>query len=95
MGFKTRDVIQLIPGTDVHTIEACTAMDGTWGMKKEYFPISLQYAKRVAHKMEAAQPETFMTDCSLSALQIEEARGEKPLHPITILREAYGLPDER
>jgi Fe-S oxidoreductase len=95
MGFKTRDVIQLIPGADVHTIESCTAMDGTWGMKKEYFPISLRYAKRVAHKMEAAHPETFMTDCSLSALQLEEARGEKPLHPVTILREAYGLADER
>ena len=94
MGFKTRDVIALIPGADVHAIEACTAMDGTWGMKKDYFPISLQYAKRVAQKMEAAHPETYMTDCTLSALQIEEARGHKPLHPITILREAYGLPDE-
>ena len=95
MGFKTRDVIALIPGADIHTIESCTAMDGTWGMKKEYFPISLQYAKRVAGKMEAAHPQTFMTDCTLSALQIEEARGEKPVHPITILREAYGLGDER
>jgi Fe-S oxidoreductase len=95
MGFKTRDVLQLIPGADVHTVESCTAMDGTWGMKMEYYPISLHYAKRVAHKMEAAHPQTFTTDCTLSALQIEEARGEKPLHPITILREAYGLPDER
>ncbi len=94
MGFKTRDVIALIPGTDVHTIESCTAMDGTWGMKKEYFPKSLQYAKRVAHKMEAARPDTYMTDCTLSALQIEEARGERPAHPLTILREAYGLRDE-
>jgi Fe-S oxidoreductase len=95
MGFKTRDVIALIPGTDVHTIESCTAMDGTWGMKKEHFPISLRYAKRVAHKMEAAQPQTYMTDCTLSALQIAEARGERPVHPVTVLREAYGLPDER
>jgi Fe-S oxidoreductase len=95
MGFKTRDVIGLIPGADVHTIESCTAMDGTWGLKKEYFPTSLHYAKRVAQKMEAAKPLTFMTDCGLSALQIEEARGERPRHPVTILREAYGLPDER
>jgi Fe-S oxidoreductase len=94
MGFKTRDVIQLIPGAEVHTVESCTAMDGTWGMKKEYFPISLQYAKRVAHKMEAAKPDTYMTDCTLSALQIEEARGERPAHPLTLLREAYGLPEE-
>jgi Fe-S oxidoreductase len=95
MGFKTRDVISLIPGADVHTVESCTAMDGTWGMKKEYFPISLQYAKRVARKLEAAHPQTTMTDCTLSALQIEEAGGPRPLHPITVLREAYGLPEER
>ena len=44
--------------------------------------------------MEAAQPETFMTDCTLSALQIEAVRGERPAHPIALLREAYGLPEE-
>jgi len=94
IGFKTRDVLSLIPGTDVHTIESCTAMDGTWAMKKEHYPISLKYARRVAEKMEAAQPETFTTDCSLSALQIQDVRGKKPPHPISILREAYGLPEE-
>jgi Fe-S oxidoreductase len=95
IGFKTRDVLSLIPGADVHTIESCTAMDGTWGMKKEYWPISLRYAKRVAEKMEAAKPDTLVTDCSLSALQIEAARGERPRHPASVLREAYGLPEER
>jgi hypothetical protein len=44
--------------------------------------------------MEAAKPDTYMTDCTLSALQIEEARGERPAHPLTLLREAYGLPEE-
>jgi hypothetical protein len=45
--------------------------------------------------MEAATPEAYMTDCTLSALQIEAVRGERPVHPITLLREAYGLPEER
>jgi len=94
MGFKTRDVLSLIPGTEVHTVESCTAMDGTWGMKKEYYPISLKYANRVVEKMEAIHPDTFTTDCSLSALQIEGVRGHKPAHPIALLREAYGLPEE-
>jgi glycerol-3-phosphate dehydrogenase subunit C len=95
MGFKTRDVLQLVPGTKVTVVEKCTAMDGTWGMKKEYYPISLVYAKKAVKEMEAARPETFMTDCTLSALQIETVRGEKPAHPIALLREAYGLPEER
>jgi glycerol-3-phosphate dehydrogenase subunit C len=95
LGFKTRVVLELIPGTEVHTVESCTAMDGTWGLKKEYYPISLGHAQRVARKMEAAHPETFTTDCTLSALQIEGVRGAKPVHPATILREAYGLREER
>jgi Fe-S oxidoreductase len=95
MGFKTRDVLQTVPGTTVTVIEKCTAMDGTWGMKKEYFPISMQFAKRAADEMEAAKPDVFATDCSLSALQIEEATGKKPVHPIALLREAYGIPEER
>jgi glycerol-3-phosphate dehydrogenase subunit C len=94
MGYKTRDVLQLVPGTRVTVVEKCTAMDGMWGMKKEYYPISLEFARRAAREMEAAVPDAYMTDCSLSALQIEEARGEKPAHPASLLRAAYGLPEE-
>jgi glycerol-3-phosphate dehydrogenase subunit C len=94
MGFKTRDVLQLVPGTTVSVVEKCTAMDGTWGMKKEYYQASLKYARNAVKDMEAAEPETFMTDCTLSALQIEAVRGQKPAHPIALLREAYGLPEE-
>ena len=95
MGFKTRDVLQLIPGTTVAVVEKCTAMDGTWAMKKEFYPASLEYAKRAVREMDASRPEVFATDCTLSALQIEAVRGEKPAHPISLLREAYGLPEER
>jgi glycerol-3-phosphate dehydrogenase subunit C len=95
MGFKTRDVLNSIPGTSVTVIEKCTAMDGTWGMKKENFKVSMQFAKKAADEMSAAKPDVFSTDCSLSALQIEEASGRKPVHPIALVREAYGIPEER
>jgi glycerol-3-phosphate dehydrogenase subunit C len=95
MGYKTRDVLELIPGTKVNVVERCTAMDGTWAMKKEFYPLSLPFARKAAEEMEASQPDTYATDCSLSALQLEDVRGEKPKHPLTLLREAYGLPDER
>jgi glycerol-3-phosphate dehydrogenase subunit C len=95
MGTKTRDVLQLVPGTSVTVIERCTAMDGTWAMKKEFYPISLKYAQKAASEMEAAAPDVFATDCTLSALQIEAVRGQKPAHPLALLREAYGLADER
>jgi glycerol-3-phosphate dehydrogenase subunit C len=95
MGFKTRDVLNAVPGTAVTVIEKCTAMDGTWGMKKENFKVSMQFAKKAADEMTAARPDVFSTDCSLSALQIEEASGRRSVHPITLMREAYGIPEER
>ncbi len=91
MGFKTRDVLQLIPGTKVQVVERCTAMDGTWAMKKEHYPLSLVYARKAVAEMEETQPDCYATDCTLSALQIEAVRGRRPAHPITLLREAYGL----
>ena len=45
--------------------------------------------------MESSQPQTYATDCTLSGLQIEAVRGEKPAHPMSLLREAYGIPEER
>ena len=95
MGFKTRDVLQAIPGTQVSVVERCTAMDGTWGMKKEYFPISLGFARKAVEQMEITEPAVYATDCTLSALQIEAVQGKKPAHPLGLLRAAYGLADER
>ena len=54
-----------------------------------------ELARKAASEMEATVPDTYVTDCSLSALQIEDVRGAKPKHPATVLREAYGLPDNR
>jgi len=95
MGFKTRDVLQAIPGTQVSVVERCTAMDGTWAMKKELFPISLTFARKAVEQMQVTEPDVFATDCTLSALQIEAAHGRRPAHPLTLLREAYGLADQR
>ncbi len=94
IGLRTRDVLQLIPGTKVHAVERCTAMDGTWGMKKEYHRMSLDFASKAVKEMEASAPDTCMTDCTLSAMQIEAVRGVRPAHPLALLREAYGLPEE-
>ncbi|MGH7929172.1 MAG: heterodisulfide reductase-related iron-sulfur binding cluster, partial [Candidatus Binatia bacterium] len=35
IGYKTRDVLSLLPGTKVKVVEECSGHDGTWAMKKE------------------------------------------------------------
>ena len=36
IGLKTRDVLQLVPGTTVEPIERCSGHNGTYGVKKEF-----------------------------------------------------------
>ena len=41
-----------------------------------------------------AEPDHVATDCPLSALRIQEGLGLAAVHPVVLLRHAYGLPAE-
>jgi Fe-S oxidoreductase len=94
IGFKSRDLLQLIPGSEVVTVEKCTGHDGTWSMKTEYFPLSMKVGKPVFDAVERERPDRVATDCALAGIQIRQGTGKTPKHPIQIVAEAYGLRDE-
>lgn len=91
IGYKSRDLMCLIPQCEVEVIEKCSAHDGTWGIKTEYFEESLRTAQPLFKKINEAQADLIATDCPLSGSQIEQGTGHRPLHPIQILRKAYGI----
>ncbi len=91
IGFKSRDLLQLIPGSEVVTVEKCTGHDGTWSMKTEYFPISMNVGRPVFEVVNAERPDRVATDCPLAGIQIRQGTGKTPKHPIQIVAEAYGL----
>jgi Fe-S oxidoreductase len=91
IGFKSRDLLRLIPGAEVHTVERCTGHDGTWSMKREYFPISMNIGKPVFDQVREQRPDTIATDCPLAALQIRQGTGRTAKHPIQVMADAYGL----
>ena len=93
IGFKSRDLLQLIPGAEVVTVEKCTGHDGTWSMKTEYFPMSMKIGAPVFAAVEAERPDVVATDCPLAGIQIQQGTGVKPRHPIQVFAEAYGLRD--
>lgn len=91
IGFKSRDLLALIPGAQVVTVEKCTGHDGTWSMKTEYFPMSMRIGKPVFDAVRSERPDTIATDCALAGLQIRQGTDRTPKHPVVILAEAYGL----
>ena len=90
IGTKSADVLRLIPGTEVGVVERCSAVDGTWGFKKEYYELSLKVAKPLFDAVKSGGPVTA-TDCPLAALQITQGTSRKAHHPIEVLAQAYGL----
>jgi Fe-S oxidoreductase len=95
IGFKSRDLMRLLPDTEVELIESCSGVDGTWGFKRDYFDLSLKVARGLFRGIENAQAQTVATDCPLAGMQIELQTGNKPAHPIEIVRRGYGIAPEK
>jgi Fe-S oxidoreductase len=89
IGFKSRDLLRLVPETSVEVLERCTGMDGTWGFKQEYFEESCRMMRPLLRALDEVRPDLVVSDCPLAALQIEQVRGGRVYHPIEAVLAAY------
>jgi Fe-S oxidoreductase len=93
IGLKTRDVLQLIPGTTVEAIERCSGHNGTYGVKREFRSKSLKIGKPVMQRVQSGGADYYASDCPMAGHQIESGleNHAPPTHPLTLLKMAYGL----
>jgi Fe-S oxidoreductase len=87
-GYRGRDLLKWAGG-EVTLVDRCCGMDGTWGMKKEFFQESLKVAEPAARKVEALEPDVVSSDCPLAGLQLRQKTGRSSYHPVKILQSAY------
>ncbi len=92
IGLKTRDVLELVPDTEIVTIERCSGHDGTYAVKTEFHEVSRKIARPAARLVDNAAAEHFASDCPMAAAQISAvAESAEPSHPLQLLRRAYGI----
>ena len=92
IGLKTRDVLQLVPETQVEVIERCSGHDGTYAVKKEFRDISKKIARPVVNKLKRAEADHFVSDCPMAAEQIaQDVEEHDATNPMSLLRSAYGI----
>jgi len=93
IGPKTKQVLELIPGTTVHSIERCSGHDGTYGVKKETMQFANKIAKPIIKQIQQKSPDHFGSDCPVAGRHIEHNldNGKHHEHPIELLCKAYGL----
>ena len=99
VGKKTEEMLKLVPGTTVNTVERCSGHAGTYGVKKEHHKTAMKIGKPVFRAMMSNAPKYISSDCQLSGHHIEQGIREgqfgdaKPelAHPISLIAKAYGL----
>jgi len=93
VGSKTREVLSLIPDTEVDTIERCSGHDGTYAVKKEFHEISMKIVRPVVNRVKKAKADHYGSDCPMAGHHIEHgmADGSQTEHPMSLLRKAYGI----
>jgi Fe-S oxidoreductase len=93
VGAKTKELLSLIPDTEVTVIERCSGHDGTYAVKSEFHEHAMKIAKPVVNRVKQAEADHYGSDCPMAGHHIENGLGDGrlPEHPISMVRKAYGI----
>lgn len=93
IGLKTREFLSLIEGSEIDVIERCSGHDGTYTFKKEFHDAAMKICRPVVNRVKKAEADVYTSDCPMAGHHISMGLddGSDSKHPITVVREAYGL----
>jgi Fe-S oxidoreductase len=93
IGPKTKELLSLIPGTELEYIERCSGHDGSYGLRRDTYALSMKIVRPVSSRAEKFAPDVVSSDCPMAAEHIAHGMKERrePVHPISLLRRAYGI----
>jgi Fe-S oxidoreductase len=93
IGPKTKEVLSLVPGTEVKAIERCSGHDGTYAVRTHTHERAMKIVKPVVSQVQQFDPRSYTSDCPMAGSHIAHGMGkdEQPPHPLTLLRRAYGI----
>jgi len=93
VGQKTRELLALIPDTEVQIIERCSGHDGTYAVKSEYHEVSMKIGRPVVNRVKQAGADHYGSDCPMAGNHIAHGMQDdsEAEHPLSLLRKAYGI----
>jgi len=94
VGPKTREILEMIPDTDLTVVERCSGHDGTYAVKQEFYEFAKKIVRPAASQVKRLEPDYVTSDCVLAGDHIANHSGIDLLeakHPISLLRIAYGI----
>lgn len=85
-------LLKMIPGLEFVMLESqCCGISGTYGFKKENYPLSQAIGAGLFKQIEEVGADYVATDCETCKWQIEMSTSAKVMNPISILAEALDV----
>ena len=100
IGKKTEEMFKLIGQSvtvTLNTVERCSGHAGTYGVKTPTHPVAMKIGQPVFKAMAKDEPDVISSDCALAGHHIAQGmtgNGASPkalAHPLSLMRQAYGL----
>jgi Fe-S oxidoreductase len=93
IGLKTRDVLELVPDTEVLVLERCSGHDGTYAVKRENYDFAMKICRPVVKRIADAKVDHYVSDCPMAGELIGHGVGDGSYaeSPFSLLKQAYGI----
>jgi len=91
LGLPALELLSLIPGLKVIELpEGCCGLAGTFGLKKEKYSVAKEVGEELFQAVRDLKAAVVISECEACRLQIAQHTGVRTLHPVQVLRRAYG-----
>ena len=91
IGIKSSEMLKFIPSLKIKLVDKCSGHGGSFGVRKETYPLAEKYGKISARKISSEENTLIVSECPLAGQHLAELKksSSQPLHPIEILAESY------
>ncbi len=97
IGIKSVDMLKNIPDLNIKIIDKCSGHGGSFGVKKNTYPMAKKYGRMASKKIFSSEDTVIVSECPLAAQHLCEIANEtnnnkykiSTYHPIEILAESY------
>lgn len=91
-GIFTTELLRRIPGIELVELDAnCCGIAGTYGFKKENYPVSQAIGKALFDQIAQVNPDFVACECETCKWQIEMSTPYKVVNPVSVLAQALDL----
>ena len=93
IGHKTKEILELVPGTEVMVIDRCSGHDGTYAVKEESYAFAQKICRPIVKRITESQLDYYVSDCPMAGELIEHGvnNGSHAMSAFTLLKLAYGI----